>query len=81
MGDGTVISLTKEVEESDALKLEFKKARLRTPRTRDQFETQLIVRHENGWAAVAGDPSRPGGKRPSEQRDLMADNSFGLTTV
>jgi hypothetical protein len=70
----TVISLTKADEGSEAIMLDFKKARLRTPQTRDHFETRIITRSENGWSTITSAAAKSGhpSKQSSEQRDLMA---------
>ena len=52
----TVIALTKTAAE-ERIKLEFTKARLRTPSTRDQFESRLIYRGELGWQADGAPPA------------------------
>jgi hypothetical protein len=53
----TVVSLTKGQEDDESIALEFKKARLRTPRNRDQFESRLIRCDADGWT-VAGSVAR-----------------------
>jgi len=53
----TVISLTKGQEGDESVALEFKKARLRTPKNRDQFESRLIRCDADGWT-VAGSVAR-----------------------
>src|SRR5271165_1792433 len=53
----TVIGLTKGQEGDENIALEFKKARLRTPKNRDQFESRLIRCDADGWT-VAGSVAR-----------------------
>jgi AAA domain len=51
----TVAMLAKKENTDDgSVLLEFRKARLRTPRTADLFKTQLIRREEDGWATEPG---------------------------
>ena len=45
----TVVKLTTE---GQSILMEFKKARLRTPKTADQFKPRTIVRDETGWAVI-----------------------------
>ena len=45
----TVVSLT---EAESAVSMEFKKKRLWTPKTADQFKPLTIVRGENGWTSI-----------------------------
>ena len=45
----TVVSLTKPPDGGDAIALEFKKARLRVPATKDEFQSRLIRREAAGW--------------------------------
>ena len=47
----TVVKLTAD---DQAIHMEFKKARLRTPENRDQFEPRSIVRDETGWRTIGG---------------------------
>jgi hypothetical protein len=47
----TVVKLTTD---DQAVQMEFKKARLRTPQNGEQFEQQTIVKDENGWRAIGG---------------------------
>ncbi len=48
----TVVSLTKAGEDEARIIIEFKKARLRTPKTVLQFRPRIIERGENGWVEV-----------------------------
>jgi hypothetical protein len=50
----TVVSLTKDRDDDETLVMEFKKARLRTPETREQFETRKIACGPDGWIMVGG---------------------------
>jgi hypothetical protein len=52
----TVISLS-IAEDDQGVVMDFKKARLCTPRTVDQFKSRVIVRNETGWTVV-GDISK-----------------------
>jgi hypothetical protein len=52
----TVLALTK-TDTDERLKLEFTKARLRTPNARDQFESRLIYRDEFGWKVDGAAPA------------------------
>jgi AAA domain len=45
----TVVSLTKAID-GNQIALEFKKARLRKPENRDQFESQIIQCGPDGWS-------------------------------
>jgi hypothetical protein len=47
----TVVSLTKAGDEGNAIAFEFKKARLRTPETRDQFESKTLRCEVDGWVS------------------------------
>ena len=47
----TVVSLTKADDCGERIALEFKKARLRTPETREQFTGQSIRRDAHDWAS------------------------------
>jgi hypothetical protein len=61
----TVLSLTKDAQNDEHLLMEFKKARLRTPETRAQFEPLKIACCADGWEIVGGVDKRrgPGGDR------------------
>jgi hypothetical protein len=47
----TVVKLT-TAENDQSIFIEFKKARLRTPKTADQFKPRTIVRDETGWTVI-----------------------------
>ena len=53
-----------EEMDDDTIELRFTKARLRTPRNRDQFEPKLIKCEPDGWKIVGDAPPRRGGGRP-----------------
>src|SRR5271166_896887 len=55
----TVIALLKEGDEG-AIRLEFRKARLRTPATAGQFASQIIRLAENGWTSEAATRAETG---------------------
>lgn len=48
----TVIALSKD-DDSGAIRMEFKKARLRTPTTAAEFEPKIIQREDDGWTCNA----------------------------
>jgi hypothetical protein len=56
----TVAMLSRKEGDEEAILLEFKKARLRTPRTAGLFKPQLIQRREHGWT------SQPANVTPKE---------------
>jgi hypothetical protein len=58
----TVLSLTKDAQNDEHLLMEFKKARLRTPDTRSQFEPLKITCGAEGWEIVGGVDKRRGPK-------------------
>ena len=58
----TVLSLTKDTQNDEHLLMEFKKARLRTPDTRAQFEPLKITCGAEGWETVGGVDKRRGPK-------------------
>jgi hypothetical protein len=62
----TVVGLTRAGEGGDTISMEFKKARLRTPETRDQFESLLIRRGVDGWIADGAGVAAPRGGRSEE---------------
>ncbi len=63
----TVVSLTKDAQNDERLLMEFRKARLRTPRTREQFESLTITCGEGGWEIVGGvDKGTAGAKASSK---------------
>ena len=49
----TVAALT-ALEDNQGVLLDFRKARLRTPKTAEAFKSRIIIRDEHGWA-VTGD--------------------------
>jgi Histidine kinase len=56
----TVLSLTKDAQNNEHLLMEFKKARLRTPDTRAQFEPLKITCGADRWETVGGVDKRRG---------------------
>jgi hypothetical protein len=66
----TVIRLTRE-EDSDALLLEFTKARLRKPETKEQFETKTISLGPDGWTWSGGAAGKRTKRSPHEQLKAM----------
>jgi AAA domain/Bifunctional DNA primase/polymerase, N-terminal len=53
----TVISLTRPADLADddeSVFLEFKKSRLRTPKTKDQFAPRILRREADGWQDIGG---------------------------
>jgi hypothetical protein len=58
----TVLSLTKDAQNDEHLLMELKKARLRTPDTRAQFEPLKITCGMGGWEIVGGLDKRRGPK-------------------
>ena len=71
----TVAILTRpedDEEVEDAIELKFTKARLRTPRNRDQFDPKLIKCEPDGWKVI-GEPSpRRGAGRPRSTESVIA---------
>jgi hypothetical protein len=65
----TVVSLT-TAQDGQGVLLDFKKARLRTPKTADEFRARIIVRGENGWSATEAEIAKPSTGRRSEQGNL-----------
>jgi hypothetical protein len=63
----TVIRLTKE-EDGDGLSLEFPKARLRKPETKEQFESKTISLGPSGWTWNGGGVGRQ--KKRSHQEQI-----------
>jgi hypothetical protein len=61
----TIVRLAFDGDERDAITMEFRKARLRTPETADEFKPRSISRGENGWnfGDVEG---KPGTSRRSD---------------
>jgi hypothetical protein len=62
----TVVSLTKGGEDDKSLSMEFKKARLRTPEMREQFEARKITCGPDGWTSIGGGVPRSAGGRSQE---------------
>jgi hypothetical protein len=50
----TVVSLTKVDGDGEGCALEFKKARLRVPATKEQFESRIIRLDPEGWTSEGG---------------------------
>ena len=69
----TVLSLTKDAQNDEHLLMEFKKARLRTPDTRAQFEPLKITCGMDGWEIVGGLDRRRG---PSGDRGASKARAF-----
>jgi hypothetical protein len=70
----TVLSLTKDAQNDEHLLMEFKKARLRTPDTRAQFEPLKITCGADGWETVGGVDKRrgaPGDRGAARARAFM----------
>ena len=59
----TVVSLTKRGDDDDSLALEFKKARLRTPETREQFQSRILRCGAKGWTADGAQLAKPNSGR------------------
>ena len=72
----TVLSLTKDAQNDEHLLMEFKKARLRTPDTRAQFEPLKITCGADGWEIVGGAAKKSGRSKGGEavrlERDILA---------
>jgi hypothetical protein len=62
----TVVSLNKHVDGS-GIRMDFRKARLRKPKTSDQFKARMIERKEDGWVEIAGVEA----KSKSERTDIF----------
>ena len=69
----TVLSLTKDAQNDEHILMEFKKARLRTPDTRAQFEPLKIACGADGWEIVGGVDKRRG---PSGDRAASKARAF-----
>jgi hypothetical protein len=67
----TVLSLSANAaSDEQGVLVEFKKARLRTPQTSDQFKSRVIVRDQYGWTAT---DEAPKAKRPHQSgRDILS---------
>ena len=66
----TVLSLTTTPDEQGII-AEFKKARLRTPQTADQFKPRTIVRDPNGWTMTGEGTATPKAKRTRSEIDNL----------
>jgi hypothetical protein len=53
----TVIALS-TVENAEGVFLDFRKARLRTPQTIEDFKSRMILRDESGWSVTGGDVAK-----------------------
>ena len=62
----TVVSLTKGGEDDESLSMEFRKARLRTPEMREQFEARKITCGPDGWIIIGNGVSKPRDGRSQE---------------
>lgn len=49
----TVVRLAFDGDDRDAIAMDFRKARLRTPETMEEFKPRMIYRGEDGWVADA----------------------------
>jgi hypothetical protein len=65
----TVVALTKPAEDDGSISMEFKKARLRTPENRQQFEPRSIRLEPDGWTSE-GMAKASSGKRSSEVEQI-----------
>jgi hypothetical protein len=65
----TVVALTKALEDDGTIAMEFKKARLRTPENREQFDPRSIRLEADGWASE-GMAKASSGKRSSEVEQI-----------
>ena len=65
----TVVALTKSPEDDGSISMEFKKARLRTPENREQFEPRSIRLEADGWASE-GIKNASSGKRGPEVEQI-----------
>jgi hypothetical protein len=68
----TVMSLTKDAHSEDHLLMEFKKARLKTPKNHEQFKPLTIVCADGGWEIVGGAEKKKGGRRLATSPGLSA---------
>jgi hypothetical protein len=62
----TVVALTKALEDDGEIAMEFKKARLRTPEMREQFEARKITCGPAGWIIIGSGVSKPRAGRSQE---------------
>jgi hypothetical protein len=53
----TVVKLT--TDDQGVIQIDFKKARLRTPQTKEQFEARTIIRDETGWRTIGDGQTTP----------------------
>ena len=60
----TVIGMTKDTQNDEHIQMEFKKARLRTPKTREQFASLKIACDDGGWTIIGGGPEANLRKHP-----------------
>jgi len=68
----TVVSLTKDAQNDEHILMEFKKARLRTPKTREQFEPLKIACNDGGWTIIgSGTKAKGDGEKPASKRESM----------
>jgi AAA domain len=65
----TVVALTKQAEDDGSIAMEFKKARLRTPENREQFDPRSIRLEPDGWTSE-GMAKASSGKRGSEVEQI-----------
>ena len=70
----TVVSLSKADKDEDdgAIKIEFKKARLRTPATMSEFEPKIIKRTDDGWTCNAATRDATGRGEQSQASIIKA---------
>jgi hypothetical protein len=61
----TVASLTEE-ENGGGVAFDFRKARLRTPKTAEDFKSRVTIRDANGWSVTGDALAKPGGATTSE---------------
>src|SRR3984957_7191647 len=54
----TVLALVYDANNPDQVVMDFRKARLRRPETRDQFKSLAIIRQEDGWQIVGDGQSK-----------------------
>ena len=69
----TVVSLTKDAQNDEHILMEFKKARLRTPKTREQFEPLKIACDDGRWTIIGGGTKAKGkaSTRPESRIGLL----------
>jgi hypothetical protein len=86
----TVMSLTRPRDESStnvleddrgSILMEFTKARLRKPATRDQFATRLIYRSDEEWVVGEASIVKKGGRSPEmrQLKNAMVDAYYRLS--